>query len=159
MIRTKQERLKQVYEHLRRYYNVHTQIDFANAIGLTRPALSSAMNGNEAYLTDNLFKRICAAYQGVFELEYLLTGRGGLLTIEEEVKLKTAKPTSLEAKNDYADELIASLRHQLADKERIIKLLEQKIEILEEMQHIDKPNPLNECPFPIGTADDNFKTK
>ena len=78
MIRTKQERLKQVYEHLRRYYNVHTQIDFANAIGLTRPALSSAMNGNEAYLTDNLFKRICAAYQGVFELaDYVLEeGKG-----------------------------------------------------------------------------------
>ena len=48
---TKQERLKEVYDHLRSYFGIHTQIDFAEAIRITRPALSSAMNGNEAYLT------------------------------------------------------------------------------------------------------------
>jgi hypothetical protein len=56
------------------------------------------MNGNEAYLTDNPFKRICAAYQGVFNLNYLLNGVGELLTPEEEVKSseieKAAKPSS-----------------------------------------------------------------
>ena len=56
---------------------------------------------------------------------------------------------------NYADELIASLRHQLADKERIIRLLEQKIEILEEMQHLDR-NPLKDYPFPLGTAEDKL---
>ena len=54
---------------------------------------------------------------------------------------------------NYADELIASLRQQLDDKERIIRLMEQKIEILEEMQHLDR-NPLKDYPFPIGAADD-----
>lgn len=82
---TKQERLKEVYNHLRNYFGVHTQIDFAEAIRITRPALSSAMNGNESYLTKNLFQKICAAYPGVFNLDYLLTGEGQLLTIEEEV--------------------------------------------------------------------------
>ena len=83
---TKQERLKEVYDHLRSYFGIHTQIDFAESIRITRPALASAMNGNEAYLTKNLFQKICAAYPGVFDLDYLLTGKGALLTIKEEVK-------------------------------------------------------------------------
>ena len=53
MIKQKQERLREVYEHLRQHFGVHTQIDFAKVLGLTRPAISAAMNGNDAYLTDN----------------------------------------------------------------------------------------------------------
>ena len=149
-MKTRKERLNEVYEHLRAYHGIHNKTDFANALQVQRPGLYSALNGNEAYLTDSLFAKICATFQGVFELEYLLTGRGGLLTIEEEVKIENLQK---EDTTNYADELIASLRHQLADKERIIKLLEQKIEILEEMQHLDR-NPLKDYPFPIGTADD-----
>ena len=85
MIKPRQERLKEVYEHLRQHFGVHTQIDFAEAIRITRPALSSAMNGNEAYLTKNLFQKICATFPGVFDLDYLLTGKGALLTVDEEV--------------------------------------------------------------------------
>ena len=160
MIRQKQERLKEVYEYLRNHYGIHTQTDFARAVGLTRPAISSAMNGNEAYLTDNLFKRICATYQGIFNLEYLLHGNGQLLTIQEGYATKVLEnqsnppmPTS------YVDKLIASLEKQvkdkddqLADKERTIRLLEQKIEMLEAMQHIDAGDLLR-SPFPVGVAD------
>jgi transcriptional regulator with XRE-family HTH domain len=161
MIKPKQERLREVYEHLRQHFGVHTQIDFAKALGLTRPAISSAMNGNEAYLTDNLFKRICAAYQGVFNLDYLLTGNGQLLTIQEEVKSEQIeKESNPQQPTSYANKLIASLEKQvkdkddqLADKDRIIHLLEQKIEVLEAMQHIDSTNPLKGYPFHIGAAE------
>ena len=154
----RKDRLNEVYEHLRNHFGIHTKTQFAAVLKITQPALSSAMNGNEAYLTDNLFKRICAAYQGVFNLDYLLTGNGQLLTIREEVtkeelQVNPPQPTS------YVDKLIASLEKQikdkddqLADKERIIKLLEQKIEVLEAMQHIDAGNPLH-SPFPIGVAE------
>lgn len=119
------------------------------------------MNGNEAYLTDNLFKRICAAYQGVFNLDYLLTGNGQLLAIQEEVKSEQIeKESNPQQPSSYADKLIASLEKQvkdkddqLADKDRIIKLLEQKIEVLEAMQHLDSTNPLKDYPFAIGAAD------
>lgn len=161
MIKPKQERLREVYEHLRQYFGVHTQIDFAKVLGLTRPAISAAMNGNDAYLTDNLFKRICAAYQGVFNLDYLLTGNGQLLAIQEEVKSEQIKKESNpQQPSSYIDKLIASLEKQvkdkddqLADKDRIIKLLEQKIEILEAMQHLDSTNPLKGYPFTIGAAE------
>ena len=56
------------------------------------------MNGDEKYLTDKLFTNICEAYQGVFNLNYLLNGEGELLTPEEDVKSseieKAAKPSS-----------------------------------------------------------------
>jgi hypothetical protein len=43
----RQKRLKEVYDHLRKYFGVHTQTDFADAIKYSRPVISSALNGNE----------------------------------------------------------------------------------------------------------------
>lgn len=157
----RKDRLNEVYEHLRNHFGIHTKTQFAAVLKITQPALSSAMNGNEAYLTDNLFKRICAAYQGVFSLDYLLTGNGQLLTIQEEVKSEQIeKESNLQQPSSYIDKLIASLEKQvkdkddqLADKDRIIKLLEQKIEVLEAMQHLDSTNPFKGYPFTIGAAE------
>lgn len=157
----RKDRLNEVYEHLRNHFGIHTKTQFAAVLKITQPALSSAMNGNDAYLTDNLFKRICAAYQGVFNLDYLLTGNGQLLTIQEEVKSEQIeKESNPQQPSSYIDKLIASLEKQvkdkddqLADKDRIIKLLEQKIEVLEAMQHLDSTNPLKGYPFHIGAAE------
>ena len=164
---TRKDRLNEVYEHLRNHFGIHTKTQFAAVLKITQPALSSAMNGNESYLTDNLFKRICAAYQGVFNLDYLLTGNGQLLTIQEEVKSEQIeKESNLQQPLSYIDKLIASLEKQvkdkddqLADKDRIIKLLEQKIEVLEAMQHLDSTNPLKGYPFAIGAADGDNSQK
>ena len=79
MDNTRQERLRAVYAYTREHCGIHTQTDFANAIKMTRPVVSAAMNGNKLYLTDNLFVRICAAFPGIFNLDYLLNGIGTLL--------------------------------------------------------------------------------
>ena len=50
------------------------------------------------------------------------------------------------------DQTIAALEAQLEEKDKRIKLLEQKIEVLEAMQHIDANNPLH-SPFPVGVAE------
>lgn len=154
----RQKRLKEVYDHLRKYFGVHTQTDFADAIKYSRPVISSALNGNEDYLTDKLFKNICEAYPDVFDIDYLLNGTGQLLTIREEVTTQELEK-QFNPQQSYADELIASLKkqvkdkdEQLADKERTIRLLEQKIEYLETMQHIDAD--ILRSPFPVGVADD-----
>lgn len=75
----RQNRLKEVYEHLRLYYGIHTQTDFANALHKSRNSVTLALNGNELYLTDKFFKSICAAFPGVFNIDYLLNGEGTLL--------------------------------------------------------------------------------
>lgn len=156
---SRKDRLNEVYEYVRSHYPVHTKNDFADKIKYHRTYISSAMHGNERYLTDKLFVNICEAFPDTFDLDYLLTGTGSLLTIREEVtkeelQVNPPQPTS------YVDKLIASLEKQikdkddqLADKERIIKLLEQKIEVLEAMQHIDSSDPLKDYPFTPGVAD------
>lgn len=170
---TKQERLKEVYNHLRNYFGVHTQIDFAEAIRITRPALSSAMNGNEAYLTKNLFQKICAAYPGVFNLDYLLTGEGQLLTIEEEVTNeeleKMVNPTpapqaidytfliekAVEKATAYADKTIATLEKQVADKDKQIADLRSRVRELEMLINTQSfGKAIEKSPFPVGVADD-----
>ena len=94
----RQKRLNEVYEHLHNHFGVHTKGDFAESVQYARAYISSAMNGNEKYLTDKLFTNICEAYQGVFNLNYLLNGEGELLTPEEDAKSseieKAAKPSS-----------------------------------------------------------------
>lgn len=158
---SRKDRLNEVYEYVRSHFPVHTKNDFADKLKYHRTYISSAMHGNEKYLTDKLFMNICETFPNVFDLEYLLTGNGQLLTIREEVaneelekQFNPPQPTS------YVDKLITSLEKQikdkddqLADKDRIIKLLEQKIEVLEAMQHIDSSNPLKDHPFTLGVAD------
>lgn len=142
---TKQERLKEVYDYLRANYGIHTQIDLANAIRVTRPALSSAMNGNESYLTKNLFSKICAAFPGAFNLDYLLTGNGSLLAeevVHDDGTLRiteTIDPSSLvNAALAAKDETIAAIRQQLEAKDQLIASLRQQIELLKSGK-IDHP--------------------
>ncbi len=81
----RQKRLKEVYGHMRTYFGIHTQGQFADAIGYSRPVISSALNGDESKLTDKLFKNIDEKFPGIFNLDYLLNGKGNLLTTEEGV--------------------------------------------------------------------------
>ena len=122
---TRKDRLIEVYEYLRSSYGIHTKSQFAVALNMTQPALSAAINGNEKYLTDNLFKKICAAYQGVFNLDYLLTGEGELLSKGTN---ETRTPASASASGD--SELVQELRNRIADKDCIIAGKDELIESL-----------------------------
>lgn len=157
---SRKDRLNEVYEYVRSHYPVHTKNDFADKIKYHRTYVSSAMHGNDRYLTDKLFINICEAFPDTFNLDYLLTGNGQLLIVQEETKSEHIEKETNQQQPQYADKLIALLEKQikdkdsqLADKDRIIKLLEQKIEMLEAMQHIDSDNPLLNYPFAIGAAD------
>lgn len=72
-------RLKEAYRYLYANFGIDSQIKFAQALRVQRTALSAAMNGNKAYLTKNLFMKICAVFPNIFSLNYLLTGEGRLL--------------------------------------------------------------------------------
>ena len=111
----RQKRLIEVYEHLRRYFGIHTKTGFAEAIQYGRTSLSAAMNGDEKYLTDSLFKNICEDFPGVFNLDYLLTGKGDLLTVEEDVKSTELgqMPTQPSAEIDSSSIINAALAAQM----------------------------------------------
>ena len=135
----RQKRLIEVYEHLRLYYGIHTKTGFAEALGYGRTSLSAAMSGKQSYLTDSLFQSICKKWEGVFSLDYLLTGKGRLLlsntkepTIPQ-IGADNLPDSRKESSIDQAslvnallaakDETIASLRQQIAEQKEMIELL------------------------------------
>ena len=65
----RQKRLIEVYEYMRNNMRIHTKSQFAEALKYGRTSVSAALNGNEAYLTDNLFESICGNFPGVFNLD------------------------------------------------------------------------------------------
>lgn len=73
------ERLDKVFKHLFVHYGIYTQTAMADYLEVSRTGLSAAFNGNKRNLTNNLFKKICAKFPGVFNLNYLLKGEGELL--------------------------------------------------------------------------------
>ena len=73
------ERLNEVYKHLFANFGIKSKKEMADYMKIQRTGLSAALNGAAANLTDNLFKKICLAWPGVFNLDYLLTGEGELL--------------------------------------------------------------------------------
>lgn len=167
----RQKRLIEVYEHLRKYYGIHTKTGFAEALHYGRTSMSAAMNGDEKYLTDSLFKNICEAYPGVFNLNYLLTGEGSLLTIEEEVhneeheKLYNPQPIDqsslvnalLASKDETIDSLksrIADIQRTIADKEEIIKARDARILELERRIAQSNADDLSKYPYTIGVAEE-----
>lgn len=171
---SREKRLHEVFEHLRKFFGIHTQTDFAVALKYSRVYISSALNGNEKNLTDKLFENICEAYPGVFNLHYLLTGEGDLLTIEEEVhneeyeKLYNPQPIDqsslvnalLASKDETIDSLksrIADLQRTIAAKEEIIKAREARILELERRIAQSNADDLSNYPYTIGVAEHSDK--
>ena len=101
------------------------------------------MNGNAKNLTDKLFTNICEAYPGMFNLEYLLTGNGTLLTTEEEVsidRLTAPTPAPQQTTPGTPDlssmvnaiiaanaDTIAALKRELVAKEETIEVLRSEV--------------------------------
>ena len=154
---TKQDRLQEVYEYVRAHCGVHTKTEFAIRLHMTQPALSAAMNGKEAYLTQNLFQKICAAFPGIFNLDYLLTGQGDLLLASDSPEPSTTKkPASVDA-DFYHDALklnanvienmrkdLEYFKSSLLDKdstiqennEQVITMRAQLVKLQTELDHI-----------------------
>ena len=172
----RQKRLIEVYEHLRRYFGIHTKTGFAEAVQYGRTSMSAAMNGDEKYLTDSLFKNICDTYKGVFDLNYLLNGEGQLLTIEEEVKSEdiekdinlTSPPQAIdytfliekavEKATAYADKTIAILEKQVATLEKDIEAKNAEISTLKARLHEFEIattiiTPGQKYPFEVGVSE------
>lgn len=170
----RQKRLIEVYEHLRRYFGIHTKTGFAEALQYGRTSMSAAMNGDEKYLTDSLFKNICAAFPDVFNLDYLLTGEGELLADSNGQMPQESQPATptldmssyLNALLAKTDETIAAMKRELAAKDELIaakddriadltKLAEERLHRIAELRRIIDANNISTSDFifPIGTAE------
>lgn len=139
---TKKDRLREIYAYSREHLGIHTQADLSERLEMSKSTLSSAMNGSEMYLTNNLFKRICAAFPNVFNLDYLLTGEGPLLLSDVEQMSNDKKKvpadertpekiiSDLEAlRSDLALELqdIRQIKFELTHEREVLQQITQQL--------------------------------
>lgn len=115
------EQLNEAYEYVRQHYGIHTKKDFAAAIRVKQAGFYSALNGNEAYLTANLFQKICAAFPGVFNLNYFLDNKGELLA--EQPKKVTTNDATADMLEMYAQRLrlVDDIRTSLHEELNTVK--------------------------------------
>ena len=121
----RQKRLNEVYDYLHSNKGIHTKAGFADAIKYARAYVSSALNGNEKYLTDKLFRSICGAFPETFNLDYLLNGDGRLL-LEEPQFVKEDNPSP--PIPSWADAFLDILAKQVKENEALNRELRQSIE-------------------------------
>ena len=122
MSNTRKERLNELYECLRRKGIVHTKKDLAESIDQTLPAMYSAFSGNEDYLTDSLFRRICYVYPE-FNIDYLLNGNGSLLLTKDQPEEIHRKPS------DDMPDFVQSLIDKTVELATRCESLEQKLSV------------------------------
>lgn len=75
---TRAERLNEAFNYLRFKGLIKTQKDLAEAIGATAPNVSSALKGDEKFLTDSFIARFSEVF-GEVSSHWLLTGEGDML--------------------------------------------------------------------------------
>lgn len=75
----KKIRLANAYNYLRSKGEIHTQKDLARRMETTPPNVSSALKGVETVLTDKFLQRFNAAFDNIFNIDWLLNGEGEML--------------------------------------------------------------------------------
>lgn len=76
----KNERLRKAYEYLRNRGLAHTQKDVATKMGATAPNVSGALKGDVKLLTNKFLCRFNEAFGNIFNLNWLMTGEGDMMS-------------------------------------------------------------------------------
>ena len=82
---TKKERFEKAFSFLRYEGVVKSQSDAAAKMGASRSSISSALGGNELFLTDSFLMRFATTFKQI-SLDWLLKEEGPMLTIVPEFK-------------------------------------------------------------------------
>jgi phage repressor protein C with HTH and peptisase S24 domain len=76
---TRGQRIVTAFSYLKQTGSVKTQQEVADIMGANKTTVSQALNGNEKYLTDKFMSRFNEAAGGIFNIAWLLTGKGDML--------------------------------------------------------------------------------
>lgn len=134
MSTTREERLRKVFDYLVFSGKIKTRQEFAEIVGTNKTNLSSAMNGNEKYLSDSLFMKVNSAYDDI-NLQWLLTGEGEMLKVP--ATLTVFAPTDEERKemsegvdiSMYPAKVVAEIKEEV--RAEIVEEIEPKFAPLE----------------------------
>ena len=108
-----------------------TKKDIAEKMGASAPNVSSAFNGDPRVLTDRFLSRFNAAFDNLFNLDWLLTGDGEMLkdTIVQQTSYGDHSPNVNGDGNHFGG--CASLDRSLDEIAEQRKLLERALALLE----------------------------
>ena len=133
----RRSQINEIFAYLKSTGRIHTQQDFANSIGASKASVSNMLNGNEQYLTDNLFRKIGYYFEDVFSRQWLETGEGEMLKSQSMGSIENSTVVGnnvhgngIHINNNTESEAIALLRVQLNEKEAEIVRLHSIIDKL-----------------------------
>lgn len=122
-MKTKSDKLNEVYEYVRSQGVIHTKKDFAQLIGVNHTNLSSAFKGNEKYLTDNLFSSICSKFKQL-ELDYFIGDKQNMIRddcdsdVDNDIGSHTVVMLPISAQAGTLNDFIVSIKE--VDTEKIV---------------------------------------
>ena len=115
------ERLKKSIDYLMNNGYIHVQTDIAKKMDSHPQPVSRACNGDERYLTDKFLGRYNSAFENIFDIEWLKTGKGDMLS--------TAPHTQnvVNSQNTVQNNSTMSIGNKELEKE-LIEMLKRKDE-------------------------------
>ena len=129
----KNERLKEAFIYLKNQGKVHTQADVAKKMNATAPNISAALKGEKKVITDSFLKRFNSAFDEVFNLDWLMTGEGEMLTCNAVTgnNNTVGNINSTDALLHAIDEIAAQRKMVEKSQQQIDKLLQQQQLLIE----------------------------
>lgn len=102
------DRFNKAFAYLQGEQIIKGQKDLAEKLGATPGNISKALSGDKRALTNNLMKRFCEAFPGMFNLRWLILGEGNML----QAPVVTQEPMKPVEVGDDKDETIKGLRSE-----------------------------------------------
>lgn len=123
---TRKERMNAAYQHLMGKGLVHKQKDLAIALKTNEPNVSNILKGVPKALTNNIFVRLCDAFPGEFNLDWLLNEEGEMLVKQG---IKEAKGYTSDIVGLYAQLIkeVEELRCDLTEELSEIRILRSQL--------------------------------
>ena len=147
-MKDKNERFLKAVDLLYQKKLVNSQKQLAEKIGITESALSRIKNGSKI-VSDETIRKMNAAFDNMFNMDFFRGVEGAALTEVTAIQQKTVSnlPDSRNQSTSEVVELLKEqiqiLKNQLADKDRLIKLLEHRVSGLEiDMEHYRDHKPV-----------------
>lgn len=125
------EIFQQAFNYIKSRGYVHTQKDVASKMGSSESNVSKALKGEDKVLTDRFLKRFNAAFDYVFNIDWLLHGKGNMLSDSTSQNVKGnnnhVAGRDINISNEDFSKLIDTVNKQQEQMGRLISLLENKL--------------------------------
>ena len=163
---------------------VKDQKELAAVTGITETTISRILNDKVKRPSDDTLRKLNAAFGGIFNMAYF-RGENIYMIAEDAQQAKVEKnqqefpkaidytfliEKAVEKATAYADKTISALERQVADKEEIIKMLQEKNRALEErnrkldehirnLEYKNQEKSFSDYTFTIGAAEEDRTQK